>query len=73
MKTKKNRQTIRLQGYDYSQEGWYFITICVQDFEEMLGYVADNGAFIPNEFGEIINNCWSETPIIRKEVSLDVF
>jgi REP element-mobilizing transposase RayT len=26
-----HRQSIRLKGYDYSQEGLYFITICCQD------------------------------------------
>lgn len=25
------RRSIRLKGYDYSQEGLYFITICVQE------------------------------------------
>jgi hypothetical protein len=25
-----NRQSIRLQGFDYSQEGSYFVTICSQ-------------------------------------------
>jgi REP element-mobilizing transposase RayT len=34
------RRRIRLEGYDYSQAGYYFITICVQDGHEMLGKVA---------------------------------
>jgi len=28
-----NRKSIRLRGYDYSQEGAYFITICTKDKE----------------------------------------
>jgi hypothetical protein len=27
---KHHRRSIRLQGYDYSQSGAYFVTICVQ-------------------------------------------
>jgi hypothetical protein len=25
-----NRRSMRLKGYDYSQEGLYFITICIK-------------------------------------------
>src|SRR5665647_972744 len=32
-----HRRSIRLKGYDYSQEGLYFITICVQDRECLFG------------------------------------
>lgn len=37
------RKNIRLQGYDYNQNGAYFITICVKDMHEMLGKI-DVGA-----------------------------
>ena len=30
------RKNIRLEGYDYSQNGAYFITLCVKDKHEML-------------------------------------
>ena len=30
------RKHIRLKGYDYSQNGLYFITICVKDKHEIL-------------------------------------
>ena len=33
------RKNIRLQGYDYSRAGYYFITICVKDGHEMLGTI----------------------------------
>lgn len=32
-----HRKTIRLKGYDYTQAGWYFITICVQNRECLFG------------------------------------
>jgi putative transposase len=31
-----NRQTLRLAGYDYSQPGYYFITICIHDRKQNL-------------------------------------
>ena len=34
-----NRQSIRLKGYDYSQAGLYFITICVQNRECLFGKI----------------------------------
>lgn len=34
-----HRHSIRLKGYDYSQEGLYFITICVQDRVCLFGNV----------------------------------
>ncbi|AOY57218.1 hypothetical protein dsmv_1184 [Desulfococcus multivorans DSM 2059] len=31
-----NRRSIRLKGYDYSQAGAYFMTICTQNRECLL-------------------------------------
>jgi hypothetical protein len=33
------RKSIRLKGYDYSQEGTYFITICCKDRKCMFGNI----------------------------------
>ena len=33
------RKKIRLDGYDYSQVGYYFITMCVKNMHEMLGSI----------------------------------
>ena len=33
------RKKIRLEGYDYSSAGYYWITICVEDCHAMLGRV----------------------------------
>jgi putative transposase len=47
-----NRQSKRLQGYDYSQDGLYFITICVNDRECLLGRIED-GKMVLNGSGKI--------------------
>ena len=35
-----HRRSIRLRGYDYSQAGLYFITICCQNRECLFGEIA---------------------------------
>ena len=51
------RKNIRLEGHDYSQAGYYFITICVKDGHGMLSSI-DVGANcvrpILSEIGKII-------------------
>ncbi len=37
------RKNNRLAGYDYSKEGLYFITICVEDKYELLGTIVGDG------------------------------
>jgi REP element-mobilizing transposase RayT len=41
------RKSIRLQGYDYSSAGYYFVTVCVKDGHEMLGKVTVGSGFHP--------------------------
>jgi len=38
---KHQRRSIRLKGYDYSQAGGYFITICTQDRRHLFGEIID--------------------------------
>jgi len=37
-----HRRSIRLKGYDYSQAGLYFITICCQNREHLFGNIENN-------------------------------
>jgi REP element-mobilizing transposase RayT len=38
-----HRRSIRLKGYDYSQAGAYFVTICVHDRECLFGEIVEMG------------------------------
>ena len=69
---KHHRRSIRLQGYDYSQEGLYFITICCQDRAHLFGEVAD-GEMILNRYGELAQKEWQNTSAIRVNVILHEF
>ncbi len=73
MKSTKSRKSIRLQGFDYAQNGWYFITICIKGFEELLGEISNDGIFIPNEIGKIVEETWLLTSQIRPTVELDIY
>jgi len=33
------RKKLRLQGYDYSSAGYYFVTICTKDRHEILVHI----------------------------------
>jgi putative transposase len=69
---KHHRRSIRLQGYDYSQAGCYFITLCVQDRKHLFGEIR-NGIMGLNEFGCIAWEEWYQSPIIRPNISLGAF
>jgi len=58
---KHRRKAIRLQGYDYSQPGEYFVTICSKDREHLFGKI-EEGKMQLNEFGEIVSSCWKDLP-----------
>ncbi|MFN8672763.1 MAG: transposase [Candidatus Sericytochromatia bacterium] len=50
---KKERKLQRLQGYDYSQDNFYFVTICTHKREHFFGEIK-NGEMILNILGEIV-------------------
>jgi putative transposase len=52
-----HRRTIRLKGYDYSQTGLYFITICTKNRGCLFGEIR-NGKMVLNDAGDIANKCW---------------
>jgi len=54
-----HRRSIRLKGYDYSQEGVYYLTICAKDRECLFGEVVD-GEMRLSDFGEIVKRHWLE-------------
>ena len=65
-----NRRSIRLQGYDYSQAGAYFVTLCTHNRECLLGEII-NGEMRLNDSGRIVANEWLKTAEIRNEIELD--
>ena len=67
-----HRRTMRLPGYDYAQEGAYFITICTHQRACLFGEVTD-GEMALNEIGKIAQDEWLRSATVRAEVVLDAF
>ena len=65
-----HRRSIRLQDYDYSQDGYYYITICTKNFVEYFGQIK-NGEMKLSKIGHIVCDEWIKTPQIRQNVQLD--
>ena len=71
MKNLPQRKSIRLKNYDYSTNGFYYITVCTQNRECLLGEVV-SGNMEFNGAGEMIKNIWGSLPNYYP-VELDAF
>jgi len=69
---RHHRRSIRLKGYDYTQPGAYFITICTYRRVCLFGQVIE-GKMQWNGFGQIARDEWLRTAEIRPNVELDAF
>ncbi len=67
-----NRRSIRLKEYDYSLEGYYFITVCAHDRQPFFGEIVKEEMVI-NQIGNIVNHQWLKIPDRFKEIRLDAF
>lgn len=68
----RHRRSIRLQGYDYSQAGAYFVTVCAQDRKCLFGDIT-NGEMVLNDYGRAVQDEWLKTAEIRFEIQLSEF
>lgn len=63
-------ESTRLINYDYSKDGFYFVTICTKNRKMFFGKVV-KGRMILNKIGNIVAEEWKKTAKIRKDVFLD--
>ena len=70
--TSHRRKSIRLQGYDYSQAGLYFITVCTHNQVPLFGEIVD-GVMVLNAAGQIVEKCWCAIPEHFPQVTVDKF
>ena len=66
------RRSIRLQGFDYSQPGCYFLTICSVERKCIFGSI-ENGQPKESALGQIIRACWLRIPNHFPAVETDAF
>ena len=56
-----NRRSIRLQGYDYSQPGLYYLTLSTRDRLCIFGEIRNN-KMVLNDIGHHAEKCWLQIP-----------
>ena len=61
-----------MPGWDYSGNGFYYITIMVQHRKCLFGKI-ENDKMVFSDFGKIANNEWYMSFEIRQELILDEF
>jgi len=71
-KRAKERKKNRLGDFNYSDEEFYFVTICTKNRENVFGTI-ENGKIILNDFGKITENCWQKIPEHFENVEIDSF
>ena len=69
---KHHRRSIRLKGYDYSQAGAYFVTICVNGGQSHLGKVV-NGEMILSDAGMMVYEAWDQVLDMFPNVELYIW
>ena len=67
---KHHRQSIRLRNYNYSQPGYYFLTICTHQKQCWFGEIKNDRMYL-NQIGKIVAEEWLNTPKIRPNFQLD--
>ena len=67
-----HRHSIRLKGYDYSNHGAYFVTICSYEKKCLFGAIV-GGKMVLNDLGKIVETEWIKSGEMRKDVVLYQF
>jgi putative transposase len=67
-----HRKRNRLLEWDYSNAGWYFVTICTDKRKNWFGEIR-NGEMILNEIGKIVKKFILEIPKHYSTSNLDIY
>ena len=68
--SQKKRKSNRLKGYDYSQTGYYFVTVCVQNKLCRFGDIVGEQMRL-NETGRVVAESWKWLEKRYENVGLD--
>jgi len=69
---KHHRRSIRLEGYDYTTAGAYFVTAITRQREWLFGEI-NNGKMQLNEIGRIVDYAWMDLVNHYSNVELGTF
>ncbi len=71
-KPRSDRRSVRMKHYDYSQSGFYLVTICVEKHRCTFGDIRDD-TMHRNGAGQIAQSIWESLPQRFSTVQLDTF
>jgi putative transposase len=66
------RKSLRLAGYDYKQQGVYFVTLCTRDKLCLFGQISD-GTMRLNQYGQNAESVWQELPLQYPDINNSIF
>lgn len=66
------RRPLRVPGYDYSQAGAYFVTVCTHKRVSLFGSIIE-GEMHLNDIGQIVQQSWMALPARFLRIDLDAF
>lgn len=72
MKKIYKRKKKRLQNYNYSNPGYYYITICTKNFVEYFGEIS-NEKMILNELGKIADTKCRLIPDHYDNINIEIY
>jgi REP element-mobilizing transposase RayT len=65
-------ESTRLPEYDYSRGGYYFVTVCTHNRQNLFGRI-EKGHMVLNEAGKIVEKCWLDLPNHYPNLNLDYY
>ena len=71
-KNKFRSDSIRLQTWNYSKPGWYFVTICTKHHQHFFGEIHREN-FKPSNIGNIAKLFWQNIPKHFSFIELDYY
>jgi len=69
-KGKYRIESSRLESWDYSWPGWYYVTINTRRHQTFFGEISDNTMHL-STIGEIVKEEWLKTAKIRRYLEFD--
>ena len=69
---RHQRKNLRLQHYDYSRAGYYYVTICTQNKKPYFGTIKEE-VFYPNEAAMIIEKIFKNLPKMYMDIETDEY
>lgn len=72
MRTHPDRHSSRLKGFDYTQAGGYFVTICTSGWVHLFGEIK-NSEMVINDLGHIVQQTWQTLPDHYDGIELDEY